>query len=161
MSEPNFVLASAVEDSRSSLDRILERIRNALNLSDYDINVIRNVNQTLKEPTPSVQLSIQNRVSKLDAMRMDLLDLIFDVGVQKNDLEYKYKERYDDTFAKLVRADRPSQQAIDSEIHAMDPAMRDMRMTLNNYELLRSLLFGYLKSLDKSRETCMKLWGTY
>ena len=152
MSEPNFILASTVNDTRSSLDRILDKIKNNLNLSDYDIDVIRNVNQTLKEPTPSVQLSIQNRVSKLDAMRVDLLDLIFDVGVQSSDL---------DTFAKLVRADRPSQQAIDSEIHAMDPGMRDMRMTLNNYELLRSLLFGYLKSLDKSRETCMKLWGTY
>ena len=161
MNEPNFILASAVEDNRSNLDRILDRIKSELGLNDHDIEVIRSVNQTLKEPTPSVQLGIQNRVSKLDAMRMDLLDLIFDVGVQKNDLEYKYKERYDDTFAKLVRADRPSQQAIDSEIHAMDPAMRDMRMTLNNYELLRSLLFGYLKSLDKSRETCMKLWGTY
>ena len=161
MSEPNFILASAVNDTRSSLDRILDKIKNTLHLSDYDIGVIRDVNRTLKEPTPSVQLSIQSRVSKLDAMRVDLLDLIFDVGVQSSDLEYKYKERYDEAFAKLVRADRPSQQAIDSEIHAMDPAMRDMRTTLNNYELLRGLLFGYLKSLDKSRETCMKLWGTY
>ena len=162
MGDPNFVmLGDRVNDSKGDLENILERIRNALGLNEHDIDIIRHVNLTLKEPTPSVQLAIQNRVSELDSMRVELLDLIFNVNVQANDFEYKYKDSYDREFARLVKADRPSQQAIDSEIHANSRSLQDMRLTLNNYDSLKGLLFGYLKSLDKSRETCMKLWGTY
>lgn len=162
MAEPNFVMLSdLVNDGKSNLDRILERIRNTLNLTSYDIDVIRKVNEKLKEPTPSVQLQIQKRVSDLDSLRVELLDLIFNVNVECNDYEYRYKETYDREFAMLVKAERPSQQAIDSEIHAKSKALQDMRLNLGNYEALKGMLFGYLKSLDKSRETCMRLWGTY
>lgn len=162
MPGPNFVrLSDVVNDKHDDFDHILERIQNTLSLSDYDVDVIRRVNSILKEPTPSVQLQIQSRVSALDSLRVELLDLIYDVNVQNNDLEYRYKETYDREFAMLVKADRPSQQAIDSEIHAKSRAMQDMRQNLNNFDALKGLLFGYLKSLDKSRETCMSLWGTY
>lgn len=162
MDEPNFIrLSDVMSDSHDGLEELLLKIKNNLSLSDEEIDVIRKVNLTLKEPTPSVDLQIQSRISRLDRHMHDVNNLIFSVKVKKNDLEYKYKCIYDPKFAMLVKSDRPSTQAIDSEIHAKDRALQDMRQELNNFDALIGLLFGYLKTIADHKETCMKLWGTY
>ena len=143
----------------SGLDELLEKIRNSLKLSESDIKVIRDINLLLKQPTPSVQTGIESRVSTIDSMRIDLVDLIYKVDSRRADFEYNYKIIYDREFTRLTKAERPSQASIEAEIHAMSEDMSSRRLTLDNYNILKSLLFGYLKSLDLSRETCMKKWG--
>lgn len=162
MAEPNFVrLTDAVNGARDRLEERLRRIQSSLGLSDDEVDVLRRVNRILREPTPSVQMQIQNRVSDLDALRVELNELIFDVSVKASDAEYRYREPFDKEYMTLVRADRPSHAAIEAEILATHPALRDLHQTLENFEAMKGLLFGYMKSLDHSKETCMRLWGTY
>ena len=140
---------------KDAFESTIKMIKDALSLSDEEISIIRRVHDVLLEPTPSLQLQRNDRLSKIDTLRAELVELIYRVNVRRNDLEYKYKETYDETYTMLVKADRPTQQAIDSEIHARSATMRDARLNLANLDSLRGLLYGYRDSLDSSKKTCM------
>lgn len=143
----------------SSLDDLLNRIKNSLKVSDQDIKIVRDINLLLKQPTPTVQSGIESRVSTIDSMRVELSDLIYKIENSRAEQDYKYHLVYDKEYTLLVKAERPSHAAIDAEIHAKSKELSDQRLLINNYDIFKSLLLGYLRSLDSSRDTCIKKWG--
>lgn len=145
-------------DENVYMDKLLTQIKNNLGLSDYEVELIRNINQELKKPLPTVQAGIESRVNLLDMYRVKLVNLIYSVTDACSRYEYTYKTKYDPLFVQYTRAGRPNQQAVDSEIH-MDANMQDSRLVLNNYDALKSLLYSYLKTIDSYKETCLRKWG--
>lgn len=141
------------------IDELLESIKNSLGLTDYEVEILRKVNKVLREPTPTTQVGIEERVSVLDRYRVDLLNLLYMLEDKLATLEYSYKNVYDPEFMKLTRQGRPSQQAIDSEIHATNASMNEWRNTMHHYDYVKSLILGYIKSIGASKDTCMKKWG--
>ena len=141
------------------VEALLDNIRGYLSLTDHEVGILRETNRILREPTPTTQLGLENRVSVLDQCRTDLVNLLYMIEDRLSRVEFSYRNVYDPEFTRLTRAGRPSQQAIDSEIHSTIEKMSEWRDTINHYEFARNLLLGYLKSISASKETCMKKWG--
>lgn len=141
------------------LEEVFRSIKAQFSLNDTEIGIVREVNRILREPTPTVQTGIESRVSRIDSLRVEVQNLLYIVESKISDAEYDYHTVYDLEFTRLTRAGRPSQQAIESEIHSKDEVMKDKRRLLENYRDFKNLLLGYLKSLSSSKDTCMKKWG--
>lgn len=151
-------MALTAEDN-AYVDAIINRVKVNLGLSDYEANLVREINLELRKPLPTVQAGIESRVNILDMYRVKLANLIYSVNDKCSEFEFKYKSQYDPKFVQFTRAGRPNQQAVDSEIH-MDPNMQDSRLTLNNFDAFKSLLFSYMRSIDSCKDSCMRKWGT-
>lgn len=145
-------MSSLVDDS-VYMSELLDKLKNTFGLTDYEVEFIRQLNIELKRPTPTTRVGINNRLDLLDEYRSKLANLIFMITSSMQEYQYKYHETYNASFTRLVRAGRPSTQAIESEIHT-DEAMHRQRKLLDSFENFRALLFSYMKSLDSCKSTC-------
>lgn len=148
-----------LNSGKDYIDQMLDVVKDRLSLSDHEVQIVKDVNLLLREPTPTVQAGIESRVSKIDQYRNDLTNLIYMIENKETQLDYDYHKIYDVEFTRLTRAGRPSQQAIESEIHSSIEGADDRRLVLRDIENFKNLLFGYLRALKSSKETCMKKWG--
>lgn len=141
------------------IDSVLGTVKDTLKLSDGDIDILRRANKLLLEPTPTVQVMIEARVDSIDRLCVELRNLLYILENKIGNLDYEYKTIYDEQFTNLVRKGRPSQQAIESEIHSSNEFMMQRRQLLTNFEYLKNLITGYLRSLKDCKETCIRKWG--
>ena len=59
------------------VEALLDNIRGYLSLTDHEVGILRETNRILREPTPTTQLGLENRVSVLDQCRTDLVNLLY------------------------------------------------------------------------------------
>lgn len=144
-------------DDKSYKDSLYKSLKDGIGLSDFEIAMIREVADEIAKPIPSTLSGVETKTHQMEAFRVKILNIIQNVSTRYNQIEYDYKKSYDPKFVQLTRAGRPNQQSVDSEIH-LDQTMQDTRLLLRNYESFRNLMFGYLKSVDTVRDTCMQRW---
>ena len=144
-------------DDNAYADEIYNKLKINLGLTDYEVGLLKSINGELKKPLPTTPAGVESRINVLDMYRVKLLNFIYAVNDKASKFEYEYKKVYDPKFVQLTRAGRPNQQAVDSEIHN-DISMQDNRLVLHNFENFKGLLFGYLKTIDTAKDTCMQKW---
>lgn len=138
------------------VEGLLQSIKDQISLTDYEVEILRETNRILREPMPTIQVALEERVAQIDVCRTDLTNLLYMIEDRFEKIQYSYQSVYDPEFMRLTRAGRPSQQAIDSEIHATKESMMEWRDTIHHYEYAKNLIFNYLKSLNSTKETCLK-----
>ena len=145
-------MASPAEEM-AYIDNLIDKLQTKFSLTDFEANFIKEVNLELKRPMPSTKLGLEERVNLLDMYRAKLLNFIYQVSDKCSEISFQYREPYNLRFVKLVKAGRPSTQAIESEI-LTDQAMFNLHNLLEEYENFKSLLFGYLKALGECKTSC-------
>lgn len=137
------------------IDGVMRKIQSAISLTDFEVDIVKEVLLSLNKPLPSTRVGAQTRLNELDVCRLKLTNLIYVVSEKAVVHTDEYKRIYEPEFVRLTRAGRPNQAAIESEIH-LNPAIFDKRSLVNNFDIVKSLLYGYLKTIDQVKQSVMK-----
>lgn len=132
---------------------LINKLKHKFSLTDYEADFLLAINTELRRAMPSTKLGLEQRINLLDEYRVKLLNMIYQISDKHSEISFQYKEPYNLRFAKLIKAGRPSTQAVESEI-LNDPAMFELYKLLEEYENFKSLLFGYLKALGECKSSC-------
>lgn len=137
------------------INEVLDKIQSSVSITDYEKTLIKEVVMVMNKPLPTTRLGAQTRLNELDTCRLKLTNLTFSISEKAIVASDEYRKVYEPEFVRLTRAGRPSQSAIESEMH-LNLAIFDKRTVVNNYETVKSLLYGYIKTLDQIKQSVMK-----
>lgn len=117
-------------------------------LSDYESNMIRTSMQLVQLDPPSTKLAITERINTLNRSKSDLQYLILKSQEIRRSYNIPYTNEYNKQFTVLTRMNRPSKQAIESEMHFQSAELRDARDKIADIDTLIEFLRSYLGYLD-------------
>lgn len=146
-------MSTIIEDT-AYLEKLLETVKNKFSLTDYETEFLKEINIELRRPTPSTKLGLEERVTLLDNYKVRLHNMLFMLENKFNEIEYQYKSRYNPEYSRLVKAGRPSGQAIEAEIFANKLDLKEKHDLLQDWESFKALLTSYIKTLRDCKETC-------
>lgn len=138
-------------------DKILAEIQDKTGISDYEIEIIKNVISKIKESIPTTLIGAQNRVSSIDSLRPELSNLIYVINKLHIEMESSYNKMYYLEYKKVNKMGRASRDAIEAEVMSKENIL-DRKEVLDNIEQVKWLLVDYKVSLDKARESTLKRW---
>lgn len=145
------------ESTLASTNNFQEQVENVIkycrqilgDLSDYEMNIIRTSMQLIQMDPPSTKLMITERITQLVRNKSDLQYLILKAKDLRRSYNIPYVDAYNQQFTILTRQNRPSKQAIESEMHYMKPELREYRDKISNIDTMLEFLDSYLAFLDK------------
>lgn len=136
---------------QEQVENVIKYCRQILgDLSDYEMNIIRTSMQLIQMDPPSTKLMITERITQLVRNKSDLQYLILKAKDLRRSYNIPYVDAYNQQFTILTRQNRPSKQAIESEMHYMKPELRDYRDKISNIDTMLEFLDSYLTFLDKT-----------
>ena len=125
------------------INEVIKKVKDTIGISDFESESLKDVVRLLNKPLPTTKSLAQQRLSEIDSCRTFLVNIIFMISTRLAEETDKYKKLYDPEFVRLTRMGRPNQVAVDSEIH-LNPDMANRRKIINNYDVVKNLLYGYL-----------------
>ena len=130
------------------VSNIIKVLDHLVQLSDYEKQLVQEAISALHS-TPSIQAA---RVSKVEKMIKCSDDISYILLRLKKCLAQKKDEHdlvYNRMFTILVKKNRPSAQAIESEIYMSDQETYEKKKILNDYEFMIEYLNSILASIAK------------
>ena len=143
-----------MRDNSIYLDKLLQEVKNKFSLSDYEVEFLKELNIELRKPLPSTKLGLEERVNILDMYKLELHNILYMLENKFNEISYQYKEIYNQQHSRLVRMGRPSEVAIEAEIH-LDKGLKSQRDLLQDWEAFKNLLTSYLSTIKSCKDSCM------
>ena len=143
-----------MRDNSIYLDKLLQEVKNKFSLSDYEVEFLKELNIELRKPLPSTKLGLEERVNILDMYKLELHNILYMLENKFNEISYQYKEIYNQQHSRLVRMGRPSEAAIEAEIH-LEKGLKSQRDLLQDWEIFRNLLTSYLSTIKSCKDSCM------
>lgn len=119
-------------------------------LSDYESEIIRSSMRLIQMDPPSTKLMVTERITQLVRNKSDMQYLILKARDLRRSYNIPYTDAYNQQFTILTRQNRPSKQAIESEMHFLKPELREYRDKINNIDTMLEFLSSYLTFLDKT-----------
>ena len=119
-------------------------------LSDYETNIIRTGMNLIQMDPPSTKLMLTERISQLVRSKSDIQYLILKARELRKSYNIPYINEYNQQFTILTRQNRPSKQAIESEMHFMKPELREYRDKIEDIDTLLEFLSSYMGFFDKA-----------
>lgn len=119
-------------------------------MSDYETNIIRIGMNLIQMDPPSTKLMLTERITQLVRAKSDLQYLILKARELRKSYNVPYVNEYNQQFTILTRQNRPSKQAIESEMHFMKPELREYRDKIDDIDTLLEFLNSYMGFFDKS-----------
>ena len=122
-------------------------------LSDTEIVFIQTCLDDIREITPSDKPSVFRKMEKIVNDSEDLSWCIFALKKKQSELQRDYRMVKDPFFMTLVRQNRPSTEAINSEIRTLHKEVYDLEDGLSMVEHI----LGYLDHIQLSLERYLYL----
>jgi len=144
-------------DDKSHVDSVLEDVKERIGFTDYEIGIIKDIISIIEEPLPNTLAGAQNKVSKIDALRPRLINLIYVANKVFIKMDKEYSIKYNTEHTRLSKMGRASLGAIEAEVLKRDDVW-DYKERRDYAEQVRWLLRGYLTSLDQSRGSNVERW---
>lgn len=119
-------------------------------MSDYETNIIRTGMNLIQMDPPSTKLMLTERITQLVRAKSDLQYLLLKARELRKSYNIPYTNEYNQQFTILTRQNRPSKQAIESEMHFMKPELREYRDKIEDIDTLLDFLSSYMGFFDKS-----------
>lgn len=148
-------------DSSSYQDKVLQDLQDIAGITDYEVSIINDVLDKIKEPLPSSLVGAQNKVSNMDAMRPILLNLIYFINKECIKANRIYFNRYNNEYKRLKKIkidNKLSRDAMEAEIFAQSD-VADLKDRVDYLEQIKWLLVGYQKSFDQVRLSTIERWN--
>ena len=99
---------------------------------------------------PSTKLMVTERITQLVRNKSDMQYLILKAKDLRRSYNIPYTDSYNQQFTILTRQNRPSKQAIESEMHFMKPELREYRDKINDIDTMLDFFNSYLSFIDKT-----------
>lgn len=147
-----------VETTLSSTNNFQEQVENVIkyckaifgDLSDYESDIIRTSMRLIQMDPPSTKLMVTERITQLVRNKSDMQYLILKAKDLRRSYNIPYTDSYNQQFTILTRQNRPSKQAIESEMHFMKPELREYRDKINDIDTMLEFFNSYLSFIDKT-----------
>lgn len=124
---------------------VITKLRELLiDISEYEESIVRQAMLLPYTTTTNAKTVLSDRIDDAIKCKADLNYVILRIKDKKKIVQVPYDTEYNRMFTVLTRQNRPSKQAIDSEIKYTKPGMADTANTLEEYDKL----IEYLNSLQ-------------
>lgn len=147
-----------MDNTLSTTNSFQDQVENVINyckkifeeMSDYETNIIRTSMNLIQMDPPSTKLMLTERITQLVRAKSDLQYLLLKARELRKSYNIPYTNEYNQQFTILTRQNRPSKQAIESEMHFMKPELREYRDKIEDIDTLLDFLSSYMGFFDKS-----------
>ena len=92
-----------------------------------------------------------------DASKVKLATLYYMISTQISEIRSSYEKTYNEIYIKLVKMERPSQHAIETEIKQVYPDYLVACNKIEKFEQVKELITMYIKSIDSIKQTAMEM----
>ena len=123
-----------------------------------EFRTISEVYNILVSRLPQTASEAFSRVSSLESYRAQLSSMIYMISMIKDDVNREYRKLYEREFTKLSLLNRPSQAAIEAEIHSKSTEAFMLRDRLESFDRVLALLNSYIRCIDSCKTSAMECW---
>lgn len=104
-------------------------------------------------------LSVQSKsvMAESDVLKIKLSTIYYTLSRMIEDLRASYENQYNMLYVKLVKMERPSHHAIETEIKTNYPEYLVALKNITQYEMLKELVTMYIKSLDSLKQSAVEM----
>ena len=117
-------------------------------ISEYEEGIIRKAMFLPYTTTTNAKTVLSDRIDDAIKCKADLNYVILRIKDKKKVVQVPYDTEYNRMFTVLTRQNRPSKQAIDSEIKYTKPGMADTANRLEEFDKILEYLNSLLAVLD-------------
>lgn len=125
-------------------DYVVAKIKAILEISDYEEQAVRNAMLLPYSTVTNAKSVLSDRIDDAIKCKADINYITLRIRDKKKLLQVPYDTEYNKLFTVLTRQNRPSKQAIDSEIKYTKPEMNEKANILEEYDKI----LEYLSSLQ-------------
>lgn len=148
-------------DTANTIDKYVQDISELITTGSAEHAVLQQVNKVLAMPTPTTQSDARNRISSLDTLRLELVNLNYFLARSITASRKEFDKVYAKEFSKYTLMGRPNQTAVDSEVMSRTPGLLDLKYKIENYTNFKELVSSYIRTLDQTRSTCISGYHDY
>lgn len=132
-------------DTNTKASSILTSLSEFLDIGESGVEIIKDCLNTIHQASPLDAHVVFNRIEHIISLSDDLSYLILSINRKRTSMLRELKTIKDPQFVALVRADRPSTAAIESEIRLSKPIIKDIEY---NISIIDDTLI-YLNHIEK------------
>ena len=131
------------------INNAVSMITSVVELSEYEVNMVKEGLLIITKPLPTTKLSASTRLSEITKCCSDYNYIMTKLRDKRLSIYKTYRPKVDHKFTVLTRQQRPSKEAIMSEIHYTDPELSKMRFQMETIDSALEFLSVQYNVLDK------------
>jgi len=131
---------------------ILSVIAGVVELSDYEENMIRGMITNIRQGAPNTKQALNDSIENVINSRSDVNYILIKMRERRREIQQEYNLHYDKGFTQLTKQNRPSRQAIESELHYINETLKEYRDKLEVMDYVIEFLTSELNTLDKKHK---------
>lgn len=147
-----------MDNNLSNTNDFHEQVENVINyckhifedMSDYEADIIRTSMNLIQMDPPSTKLMLTERITQILRAKSNIQYLMLKARELRKSYNIPYTNDYNQQFTILTRQNRPSKQAIESEMHFLNPKLREYRDKIDDLDTLIEFLSSYMGFCDKT-----------
>lgn len=127
---------------------IVEKIKKLIELSEYEEGILRNAMMLPYATVTNAKSVLSDRIDDAIRSKADINYMICRIRDKQKVIKVPYEVEYNKMFTILTRQNRPSKQAIDSEIKYTKKEMADTSKLIDEYDEVINYLQGLHSVID-------------
>lgn len=117
-------------------------------LSEYELKMVSDSLELPYRPVSNSKVLISDRIDESIKSKSDLNYIIIKLKNKRKLISIPYNSEYNKLFTVLTRQNRPSKQAIDSEIKYTKPDMSEKSDLINDYDEIIEFFENHKSLID-------------
>lgn len=117
-------------------------------LSEYELKMVSDSLELPYRPVSNSKVLISDRIDEAIKSKSDLNYIIIKLKNKRKLISIPYNSEYNKLFTILTRQNRPSKQAIDSEIKYTKPDMSEKSDLINDYDEIIEFFENHKSLID-------------
>lgn len=117
-------------------------------LSEYELKMVSDSLELPYRPVSNSKVLISDRIDEAIKSKSDLNYIIIKLKNKRKLISIPYNSEYNKLFTVLTRQNRPSKQAIDSEIKYTKPDMSEKSDLINDYDEIIEFFENHKSLID-------------
>lgn len=142
-----------VNSYESKVDSILNYVKGIVDVSDYELAMIRDSVRLITQEPPNTKLMVNSRIDEIVKAKSNMSYIMLKLKDIRRTINIPYTDFYNTNFMILTKQGRPSKAAIDSEIHALHSNCRDWRDRLSEIDLILEFFETHTDLLSSVKST--------
>lgn len=136
--------------NNDKIERVIDYINSIVNIGDKCNDMIREAIGLIHQTLPVDNAGVFSKLTRFTSASDDLAFVIMSIQKEKDILELELRKIKDPKFTILVKAGRPSTQAIESEIRCTNPKVSELEDKISQFDNVLSYLNHVEKCMDRS-----------
>lgn len=142
---------------KSNLEECLKTV---ISDNSEEYSVIIDTYDLLMSTTPVIASEAKTHLLMLDRFKVQLSTIYYLLTNQISSLKSTMQDTHDSMYVQLVKRGRPSKEAIETEIRALNPEYSGVVQQLDDYSEVKEYINMLLRSIDSRKVTTLEILRT-